>query len=215
MLPLVTFEPLAATDDRSFEDLYRIYAEAISIAEQKPRERLAAMVLRPDYKVLLAKRSGRVIGFSFLFLPAQESFCLLEYMAVDSMHREGGVGAALFRHSLQAAASVSGERPTILEVDSDRTPSPHQALCRRRQQFYRRLGCRRVEGLSYLLPLSTEGPPPEMDLMVHVSPAVDSLPKLRLRRWLEVMYQEAYGCSPDDFRIHRMMEPVADPARLV
>lgn len=211
----MTFEPLAAADDRAFEELYRIYAEAISLAEQKPRDRLAAMVIRPDYKVLLAKRSGTVIGFSILFLPAREPFCLLEYMAVDSMHREGGVGAALFRHSLQAASSVSGERPTILEVDSDRNPSPDQALCRRRQQFYRRLGCRRVEGLSYLLPLATEGPPPEMDLMVHVSPDVDSLSKLRLKHWLEVMYQEVYGCSPDDFRIDRMMEPVADPAKLV
>ena len=32
-----------------------------------------------------------------------------------------------------------------------------------RQRFYAQLGCLRIEGLSYVLPLPGEGPPPEMD----------------------------------------------------
>lgn len=208
----MTVEPLAAADDRSFDELYRIYAEAIAVTEQKPREQVAAMAIRPEYEVLLARSDGRVVGFSILFLPAREPFCLLEYMAVDAGHRSGGVGAALFRHGLRI------DRITILEVDSDRAPSPEppeQDPCRRRQAFYRRLGCRRVEGLSYVLPLEAHGAPPEMDLLVHAPPDVESLPKLRLERWLKVVYQEVYGCPPGDLRIRRMLEPVADPARLV
>lgn len=205
-----TVEPLAPVDDRSFEELYRIYTESISTREQKPRAQIAAIALRPDYKILLAKRSGTVIGFSVLFLPARETFCLLEYMAVETMHRNAGVGASLFRHSLQAAAL-----PMLLEVDSGSGNSPDQAIQCRRQQFYRRLGCRRIEGISYLLPLPGEGPPPEMDLLVHISDAIGSLPKSTLEHWLKVVYQQVYGCSPDDVRIVRMMEAVADPARLV
>jgi hypothetical protein len=167
------------------------------------------MVLRPDYKILLAKRDGVVIGFSVLFLPLQESFCLLEYMAVQTMHRNSGVGSALFRRSIQ------GETPMLVEVDSELSNSPDQEIRRRRQQFYRRLGCRRIEGLSYLLPLPVEGPPPEMVLMVHVSTATSSIPKPTLEHWLKVVYKEVYGCSSDDFRIARMMEAAPDPIRLV
>jgi len=203
-----TFEPLAAPDERSFEELYGIYAASIAIREQKTRAQIAALVLRPGYKVLLAKRQGVVIGFSMVFLPVQESFCLLEYMAVQAMHRNSGVGASLFRHSIQVAASIQGETPMLLEVDS-----PDQEIHRRRQQFYRRLGCRRIEGLSYLLPLP--GPPPDMDLMVHVSPAISSIPKSTLEDWLKVVYQEVYGCSSNDVRIRRMMNAVADPISLV
>lgn len=207
----MTIEPLVAADRRSFEGFYRIYAESISIREQKPRAQIAAMVLSPDYKILLAKRSGVVLGFSVLFLPEQESFCLLEYMAVREMHRNAGVGSSLFRHSVQAA----GEAPMLLEVDSESVHSPDQEIRRRRQRFYRRLGCRRVEGLAYLLPLPGEGPPPEMDLLVHVSPASRSILKSSLEHWLKVVYREVYGCSSDDVRIARMMEAVADPIRLV
>lgn len=210
----VTFEPLGANDDRSFEGFYRIYAESISIREQKPKDQIAAMVQRPDYRVILAKRDGRVIGFSALFLPRRESFGLLEYMAIQAPHRSGGVGAALFRRSIQAISSP-GEAPMLVEVDSELDSAPDQALRQRRQQFYRSLGCLRIEGLSYLLPLPSEAPPPEMDLMVYVPPSIGSIPKSRLERWLKVVYQEVYGCSPDDSRIIRMLEPVSDPIGLV
>jgi len=198
-----TFEPLAAAGGTAFEDLYRIYTESIAAQEQKSRDRIAAMAGRPDYRVLLARRSGRIVGFSVLFLPAGEPFALLEYMAVDPAERSGGVGSELFRRSLP-------DRPVLVEVDSDR--SGDQAINQRRISFYRRLGCRRAEGISYILPLP--GTPPEMDLMIHGAPATDRLSKSELERWLKVIYRDVYGCPPDDPRIARMLEPVADPVRL-
>lgn len=209
-----TFELLGANDDRSIEYFYCIYAESISIREQKPRTHIAAMVHRPDYKVILAKRNGVVIGFSVLFLPTRESFGLLEYMAVQAPHRSGGVGAELFRHSVQAISS-RGEAPMLVEVDSELDSAPDQTIRQRRQRFYRSLGCLRIEGLSYLLPLPAEAPPPEMDLMVHVPPSIRRIPKSQLEHWLKVVYQEVYGCSPGDARIVRMMERVSDPIGLV
>jgi GNAT superfamily N-acetyltransferase len=211
----VTFQLLTTADDRAFEDFYRIYAESVEAREQKPRKQIAAMAARRDYEILLAKRAGRVIGGSVLFLPAGEPFCLLEYMAVQAEHRSTGVGAALFRRSLEAARSVQGESPVLLEVDSDRSPSPDQAIRQRRQRFYRRLGCTRVAGLSYLLPLPAAGPPPEMDLLIHLPSAMPSLPKASLERWLGVVYERVYGCPADDPRIGRMLAPVADPVGLV
>lgn len=207
------FEPLDVNDDHSFEDLYRIYRKSIPPREQKPKDQIAAMARRPDYKILLAKREGAVIGFSVLFLPGREPFSLLEYMAVEAAERSGGVGSALFLRSLQAIASVQGAIPVLLEVDSKGSDSPDHEILWRRQRFYRRHGCLRVEGLSYILPLPME--PPEMDLLVYVPSSIRSISKASLKGWLKVVYRDVYGCSPDDSRIVWMMEPVADPIRLV
>ena len=100
----------------------------------------------------------------------------------------------------------------LLEVDSDREPSPDQALRRRRQGFYRRLNCQRIDGLCYILPLPGEGAPPEMDLMVYFPDAVPTVARVRLKRWLEVIYHEVYGCAEDDPRISEMLRPVKNPA---
>jgi len=203
-----TFEPLDSAGGSAFEDFYRIYAESIAVPEQKSRDQLAAMIERPDYQVLLARRRGQVVGFSVLFLSREESFGLLEYMAVQAAHRSGGIGAELFRRSRE----VAGEAPLLVEVDSDR--SGDRAMNHRRILFYRRLGCRFIEGVSYILPLRSEGPRPEMDLLIHAWPAIDRIPKSPVERWLRTMYRDVYGCPPDDPRIALMLEPVADPVML-
>ena len=197
-----TFEPLGASEGDAFEDLYRIYTESIVVEEQKARDQIAASVERPDYQVLLAKGGGRVIGFSILFLPAGEPFALLEYLAVRPEERSGGVGAELFRRSLP-------ERSVLVEVDSVR--SSDRTINQRRISFYRRLGCRRIEGLSYILPLPGS---PEMDLMIHMRPVSDHVSKFELERWLKVIYRDVYGCSPEDPRIGCMMATVSDPVKL-
>lgn len=47
-----------------------------------------------------------MIGFSILFRPEDESIRLLEYMAVEEGQRNGGVGAALFQHTVQEAGGA-------------------------------------------------------------------------------------------------------------
>jgi hypothetical protein len=198
-----TFEPLISAAGGSFEDLYRIYVESIAVLEQKPRDQIAALVERPDYRVLLARRSERIVGFSVLFLPDQERFALLEYMAIQEADRGGGIGAELFRRSLS-------DVPLLVEVDSDR--SGDRAINHRRILFYQRVGCRRIEGLSYILPLP--GPAPEMELMIHSPSTIDQIPKSTLEGWLKVIYRDVYGCSVGDSRIDQMMATVSDPVRI-
>lgn len=210
----IKFELLDAKDSPSFEDLHRIYLESIPMGEQKLKAQIAEMARRPDYRILLAKREGRVLGFSAIFLPEREPFGLLEYMAVETAERSGGVGTALFLRSLQTVGSVQGAVPVLVEVDSERNTFLEPETVRRRQRFYRGLGCLRVKGLEYILPLPV-APPPEMDLLVYVPSSIRNIPKASLERWLKVVYREAYGCPADDSRIARMLEPVGDPVKLV
>jgi len=206
-------EQLRSCSDPAFDEFYRIYAESISQREQKSRAWICEMVRRPDYKIFLLKQSNQVIGFSMVFLPDPEAFGLLEYMAIGAVHRNQGLGSELFRRSMESALRQRPV-PILLEVDSDREDCGDRKLRTRRQQFYRRLGCLRLAKLHYILPLAGEGAPPEMDLMVYTADHLEQIPKAGLERWLKVIYQSVYNCSPDDPRIHQMLLGVTDPVRL-
>ena len=162
--------------------------------------------------MLVASQGDVTIGFSILFAPLNEPFCLLEYMAVSAEHRNMGIGRELFRYSLSIARLSNPDM--LLEVESPREPSADHKLRERRLAFYRNLGCLRLDALEYLLPLKRIGPPPAMDLMVHRTDK-GSIRKAQVEHWLEVIYRSVYGCSSGDSRIDKMLEPLSDPVRLI
>ncbi len=207
----LTIEALASDSDPAFEDFYRIYSESISSREQKPRAQISRMLGRADYRVLLLKRRGQTVGFSILFLPQKQDFVLLEYMAVDSRYRSTGLGGELFRLSVAAAPRTPS---VLLEVDSVPDQAADNSQEKRRVEFYRRMGCLRIDELSYILPLPGTGPPPKMDLMIYPAPGVQTIPKFLLERWLKEIYTGVYNCDPDDPRVSQMLRGVGDPAFL-
>lgn len=216
----VKLEQLASSEGESFRQLYAIYAASIAAREQKGESWIAAMIDDPEYRVWVGKAGGRVRGFSILFLPAASGFALLEYMAVAPDQRNHGMGAELFRQTVNQAVTPEGRKlPVVLEVDSDREASSDRALRTRREQFYRRLGCRRLGGLRYLMPLGGEGAPPEMDLLVYPaeppgSPARNEVPRSEVKRWLETIYRDVYRCPPHDPRLAQMVAALPDPVPL-
>lgn len=125
------------------------------------------------------------------------------------------MGSELFEQTVDAVHSSDGALPILLEVDSDREPSPDQMQRRRRQNFYRRLGCRRILDCAYKLPLPGENVPPEMDLFVYVPGVAPTIRRDELERWLRLVYRDVYGCSADDRRIAIMLDGVSDPIELV
>ncbi|HEY6251295.1 MAG TPA: GNAT family N-acetyltransferase [Candidatus Angelobacter sp.] len=208
-------EQLKSCNEPAFREFYEIYAASIAAREQKSEAWICEMVRKPDNKVLVIKRGGQVKGFSILFLPRSRSFGLLEYMAVVREERNRGLGAEIFRRSMEHAWTREGQAvPILLEVDSDREPSLDQKLRTRRQQFYHRLGCLRIAGLDYILPLPGEGPPPEMDLMIYPAGNLRQIPKADLEKWLETIYQDVYRCSPDDPRIGKMLANLPEAVQL-
>jgi GNAT superfamily N-acetyltransferase len=208
----VTLEQLKSADGEPFRQLFAIYAASITPREQKPEEWVRAMVAAPQYRVWIAKEAGRVLGFSILFLPPGEGFALLEYMAVTPEQRGHGFGGKLFRQTVEQAVTPQGaELPVLLEIDSDREAASDQAVRTRRERFYRRLGCAKVAGLTYLMPLRGVGPAPEMDLMVYCAEPLDRVARDDVKRWLQTIYRAVYRCSPDDPRIAQMLQPLPDP----
>src|SRR5947207_2999988 len=208
-------EQLESSAGESFAQLYAIYAASIAAREQKDERWIAAMIGSPAYRFFVSKADGVVRGFSILFLPADEGFALLEYMAVATGERNHGLGAQLFRRTVERAVTPAGRAlPVVLEIDSDREASNDHAIRTRREGFYRRLGCRRIAGLRYLMPLAGEGPAPEMDLFVHTPEAAGGIARADLRRWLESIYRDVYRCRKDDPRIAQMLAGLPDPVPL-
>lgn len=206
---------LGTTDGPCFEALYAIYRESISVREQKSKAALSAMVSRPGYRFLLCQEDKTVIAFSILFVSADENFCLLEYMAVDPRCRGHGVGSKLFADTVKSVHREHDTMPILIEVDADREFCADGGVSRRRQRFYRRLGCRRIADCAYILPLPAEGPPPEMDLWVYAMKRAATIRRASLERWLQIIYRDVYGCSADDSRIPMMLQRVPDSIELV
>jgi GNAT superfamily N-acetyltransferase len=186
-----------------------IYEAAISTSERKPVDALAAMAGRGDYRIDVAKVGDDVAGFGVWFVPPDEPIALLEYLAVDEPFRGSGLGAALLRRGLADAG-----RTTVVEVESECPEGEGAEHRRRRIGFYRRLGCRRVLGLTYQLPLCAGGQPPPMELFLNRHDSDTPLPRGVLARWLGVIYERVYGQAADDPRITEMMRGVDDPVRL-
>jgi len=208
-------EQLESSAGDSFKQLYAIYAASIAAREQKDERWLAGMIGAPTYRFMVSKAGGIVRGFSILFLPAAEGFALLEYMAVAPGERNHGTGAELFRRTVERAVTPDGRAlPVLLEIDSDREASSDRAIRTRREGFYRRLGCLRIAGLRYLMPLAGQGPAPEMDVFVHTSEPAGGVARADLRRWLETIYRDVYRCPPDDPRIAQMLAGLPDPVPL-
>ena len=199
---ILKVETLRPTDRVGFNQMLGIYRASIESSEQKPPETIAALLQDKRYSILAASNEAGVIGFAMSFFPEGQDFWLLEYMAVDARARSSGVGVALFRAALSAGRNHG---PCVLEVDQPGAPVSATNDPAARLRFYAREGCRRVEGLSYILPLDVGGQPPPMHLLVHGLRDQASLPAATLRRWISTIYTDVYSCTAHDARIDRMM----------
>src|SRR5580692_9036537 len=106
----VKLEQLESSQGETFAQLYAIYAASIAAREQKPEGWIAAMIGAAEYRVWVAKAGGLVRGFSILFVPTDEGFALLEYMAVAPDQRNQGLGAGLFRRTVAHAVTPGGRK---------------------------------------------------------------------------------------------------------
>ncbi len=200
---------LAPGDRSGFDAMLRIYQRSIEPSEQKSASEIAAIAGNPSYSILVLSVNGEVRGFSISFFPSGD-FWLLEYLAVDESLRSHGFGRTLFLAAKNAAYERNPNAPCILEVDDPSAgPTPDNNAARR-FRFYRGLGCRRIEGLDYILPLAANGTPPRMTLLVHGIDDRDTLPKGQLARWLETIYRDVYARHSNDPRLVTMMSPLPD-----
>ena len=199
--------------DPAFAELVAIYTEALVPSERKSLERLQAMIEQPGYFFLVATESNAVAGFSIVRAFEDSDAALLEYIAVARPLRNRGVGQRLFEET--ASFSIIASRFLLIETESDKKPSADLSDRMRRKTFYRRLGCREVEQLAYIMPPVSSEAPPEMDMLVYKRELPLQVERTRLRQWLERSYVEVYGMSANDVRIDVMLRNLKSHVQLI
>jgi GNAT superfamily N-acetyltransferase len=171
------------------------------------------MVQDPGYSFLLATESNLVVGYAIVRALDDSDAALLEYLAVAPDRRSQGMGQQLFTEAVSLIAVSS--RFLLVEVDSDKLCVADQAERTRRKMFYRRLGCKEVEGLGYIMPPVSSVPPREMDILVYRRELPPCVERARIRRWLERCYVEVYGFPSNDPRIEAMVRGLPTDVRLI
>jgi GNAT superfamily N-acetyltransferase len=197
-LSVTVLDPRQTAD---FQRVFEICAATIDRSEQKTEAELRACFLNPAYRFMAAREAGVIVGCAICYAPPEQGFWLLEYIAVDPGFQGRGLGARLFD---ACCAVVGPDAVGLLEVDAPEPQKPGALARQRRLAFYRRLGCRRLDGLAYILPLDHHGPPPPMWLLVHAPADVARLPATQIRAWLERIYADVYARPADDPRLARM-----------
>ncbi|MBT3070781.1 GNAT family N-acetyltransferase [Rhodomicrobium sp. Az07] len=202
------FAVLGRGDEERLEQLIAIYRVSIARAEQKPEWMVRAMLGDSSRRLLVAIDNDRVIAFAICYFAPDDSFWLLEYLAVDSNERSGGVGGKTYAAARALAAEVAPGAPCLLEVDAPPTDAPDSDEARRRLSFYRRFGCRRVDGLIYALPFGLPGEVPPMWLLVDGLKGQDAVSPGVVATWLRGIYAGVYAQSPKHSMIGAMMQPL-------
>lgn len=211
----VSIVPLRSAGDPRFDAVTAIYRDAIEPSEQKSLQQLRAQIDDDRYACLIAEAAGgEIIGFAITFIPHSKEFWLLEYVAVAGNARSSGLGSALLTAAVAYAAEHAPGAPGILEVDAPRDDLDASSPIRRRLAFYARHGCRLIEGLSYILPLSHAGTPPPMQLLLLAQTPPATLAREDLQRWLATLYSQVYGKPADDPRITTMISPLPPEVRI-
>jgi GNAT superfamily N-acetyltransferase len=191
-------------------ELIAIYQEAIDPSEQKTLAEFEAMVTDPRYVLSVSRADNEISGFSISFFPADADCWLLEYMAVAPSSRSRGLGDAIFHEAYRYGLRRAPHRTMVLEVDQPGLAVRAKNDTIGRLRFYRRMGCRKLEGLSYILPLDTAGTPPPMMLLTYAIPSLVTLDKPKVERWLTTIYRDAYDVPSHDPRLIKMVTHLSD-----
>ena len=208
------FESLQSNSSADFETFYQIYQQSIDPREQKPKAEISKLIERSDYRILLLKKTGTVMGFSIVYLNPDCKIGLLEYMAIIESARSRGLGGRLLKKAFESLKTEGDFRFGVIEVDTPDLNGPDSDIKQRRVSFYRRHGCFTIDQLQYILPLPGAGAPPKMNLMIYSVDPHDVISRKMLGKWLQTIYQKVYSCSPEDTRIFEMMNPMSDPIQI-
>jgi GNAT superfamily N-acetyltransferase len=195
MVQGVDFQLVRDPSSPEMDRLLTVYEQGIPISERKPEGDIRAMALSPLHRVEVAAMEGTILGFTLAYVG--EGVSLLEYMAVAEDTRGQGLGAILFRRLRDGIGP-----PLLVEVESDAEDSPDLETRRRRIQFYLRLGCRRLQGVNFVLPLESAHQAPQIELLI-AQWQTQNVSSTLLTDWLREIYVGVYGCPTDDPRLLR------------
>lgn len=176
-----------------------ILRDGIPAREHLPDSRVAELLAGEEYRLYSLEKDKEICGAAILFLPSEQNYVLLDYMAVRRGARGLGYGASLFRRLVQEAKQ---ERPKanwfLLEVDDDREGDAEaRRLNQKRIAFYQRSGAHLISNFPYRFP-SSSGVEVPMRLMVLFLNERQDISAQDLFQAIVHFFGQIHGRQPDD-----------------
>lgn len=165
----VSITEVNAWPEKYYTQAKELYERSFPIEERNDFDQLlnrGPVSDRP--RMLISTDEDKLLGFSIFRPFAQASLGYLWYLCVDENTRGMGIGAKLYKQSvdlLQEGQSLKGMIFEVERLDSE----PHDLYGDpiRRVRFYERLGARLILGYDYWQPpIPPHGPVP-LQLMFH------------------------------------------------
>lgn len=202
---------ITQADPAAFARVVDIYLDVFPASERKSPDVFWGALRSEEFFMFELADKERALGMAIAHRLNGVGAVLLEYMGVRRDRWSHGLGQRLFR-DIAGYPDFSG-LVTLLEVEKAGGDDPRGERARR-QQFYRELGCREVEGLDYVMPQIEAAKPPPMDLLVFADPPRHSVEKTTVQNWVAAIYRDVYRRSTDDVQFSRMSERVPQVARI-
>lgn len=193
---------LVKVTDRSSHvhaEAFAILRDAIAPEAQLPRERFDSLLAAGKYRLLAYVDGEDVQGVALVYFADELRFAWLDYFAIRSDLRARGLGTNLLREIVHTVSEQSAKPDWLLfEVDDDyEGDAQREANCKRRVEFYRRLGARVLQNVPYKFP-SAFGEPIRMRLMAYEIRSGAMLTADHLKNAVRAVFLNIHGRGSDD-----------------
>lgn len=129
---------LCAMDESAICRLYEASLERdFPVSELKSLSAILDLYHKGVYDVLGAYQEEKLVAYALLYCPKDDRLVLLDYLAVEPLYRERGIGSEL----LSALREHYAQDADVLMIECERPKAaPDEAEARKRIRFYTRAG---------------------------------------------------------------------------
>jgi GNAT superfamily N-acetyltransferase len=196
------FQTAAIIDGTDRVRFIGIYGESFPREERDEPHRLLGSIASGKRHCDLVYVGGELVGFAVVLGLSAHNIQFLEYFAVDSRHRNRGIGTRFLKHLTDRLRLQKQSIPgVVFEVERpDPAAAEAHRLRQRRIDFYTRNGAVLVEcALAYKAPnLAGEGTIPYLLMWLPLDPAVNRLDGKLLQECVVAVLTESYGLNAGD-----------------
>lgn len=196
------FRTAASIEGNDRARFIRIYEESFPREERDESESLLESISSGARTCHIAYAGGDLVGIAVLFTLSAGDIQFLEYLAVDSGHRNRGIGSRFLGHITSRLRSAEPLTPgVVFEVQTpEKAAGDDRLLRRRRIEFYTRNGAILVDcARDYEAPnLSGEGTVPYLLMWLPLRTDIKELKGDMLRACVEAILTESYELTSDD-----------------